>query len=73
MRALQTKESVAFGLNAVREVVRREGDPDDLNTIDPKRFYSHDLLISRWPFPSWVEHACSILRDACPVSSMAAD
>jgi hypothetical protein len=51
MRALQTRESIALGLNAVREVVRREGDPDDLNTIDAKGFYNHDLMISNYGDP----------------------
>ena len=51
MRASQTKESIALGLNAVREVVRRECDPNDLNTIDPKGFYNHDLMISNYGDP----------------------
>ena len=35
----------------MREVVQREGDPDDLNTIDPKGFYNHDLMISNYGDP----------------------
>jgi hypothetical protein len=51
MRTLRTRESIASGLNAVREVVRREGDPDDVNTIDAKGFYNHDLMISNYGDP----------------------
>jgi hypothetical protein len=48
MRVSQSKESIAFGLNAVRQVVAREGDPDDLMSIDPAGFYNHDLMISNY-------------------------
>jgi len=51
MRASQTKAVTASGLKAVREVVHCEGDPDDLNTIDPKAFYNHDLMISNYGDP----------------------
>lgn len=51
MRLSQTKEITALGLNAVREVVQREGDPDDLNTIDAKGFFNHDLMISNYGHP----------------------
>jgi hypothetical protein len=51
MRDLQTKEAFTRGLSAVREVVQREGDPDDLSTIDPRGFYNHDLLISNYGDP----------------------
>jgi len=51
MRPSQTKEVTALGLNAVREVVQREGDPDDLSTIDAKGFYNHDLMISNYGDP----------------------
>jgi len=51
MRASQTKEQAALGLSAVREVVQREGYPDVLNTIDPKGFYNHDLMISNYGDP----------------------
>ena len=47
----QTKEYAALGLLAVRQVVQRESDPDDLTTIDPKGFYNHDLLISNYGDP----------------------
>ena len=48
MLASQKSESIAFGLNAVRGVVAREGDPDDLTSIDPGGFYNHDLMISNY-------------------------
>ena len=51
MRASQTKDVTALGLNAVREVVQCEGDPDDLNTIDAKGLYNHDLMISNYGDP----------------------
>jgi hypothetical protein len=51
MRSSQTKEVTALGLNAAREVVQHEGDPDDLNTIDGKGFYNHDLMISNYGDP----------------------
>ena len=51
MRASQTKEFAALVFNAVRQVVQREGDPDDMNTIDTKGFYNHDLLISNYGDP----------------------
>lgn len=51
IRASQTKEFTALLMNAAREVVQREGDPDDLSTIDAKGFYKHDLLISNYGDP----------------------
>jgi hypothetical protein len=49
--ASQTKQHAALALSAVREVVRREDNPDDLKTIDVKGFYNHDLMISNYGDP----------------------
>jgi len=47
----QTKEVTAKALKAVREVLGREGDPDDVTTIDPERHFKHDLMISNYGDP----------------------
>jgi hypothetical protein len=49
--ALQTKEFAALGWKAVRELMQGEGDPDDLNTVDPKGIFNHDLMISNYGDP----------------------
>lgn len=36
MRASQTKEVTTLGLSAFRRIVEREGDPDDVNIVDPE-------------------------------------
>lgn len=51
LRASQIKEVTALGPSAVHEVVQREGDPQDLSTIDAKAFYNHDLMISNYDDP----------------------
>jgi hypothetical protein len=47
----QTKEVTAKAMKAVREVLDREGDPDDTKTIDPEGFFKHDLMISNYGDP----------------------
>jgi len=51
LRLSQTKEFTALGVIAAREVVQREGDPDDLTTIDPKGLFNHELMISNYGDP----------------------
>jgi hypothetical protein len=47
----QTKEVTAKSMKAVRDVLDREGDPDDPKTIDPEGFFKHDLMISNYGDP----------------------
>lgn len=51
MRLSQAREHAALAMNAVREVVQYESDPDNLNSIDPNGFYNHDLMISNYGDP----------------------
>lgn len=51
MNASQTREATIRGLNAIRQIVEREGDPDDLSTIDRRGLFDPDLMVGNYGDP----------------------